>query len=109
MSAREDVIRWRVCLASPPEIVHRFLSTRGGRERFWAVSAAEVEETATTTVAEPVAGVTTEPSASAANADQIRASFEAALEVLRSGADQRSAFDVVSALYKEVSGIIGEA
>ncbi len=50
-----------------------------------------------------------EPSSSVAYADQIRASFEAALEVLKNGADQRSAYDVVRTLYAEVSGIIGEA
>ncbi|MDJ0820305.1 MAG: hypothetical protein QNJ09_00675 [Paracoccaceae bacterium] len=48
-----------------------------------------------------------EPSSSVAYVDQIRASFEAALEVLKSGADQRSAYDVVRTLYAEVSGIIG--
>ncbi len=53
--------------------------------------------------------VVSEPSSSVAYADQIRASFEAALEVLKSGADQRSAYDVVRTLYAEVSGIIGEA
>ena len=50
-----------------------------------------------------------ESSSSVAYADQIRASFEAALEVLKNGADQRSAYDVVRTLYAEVSGIIGEA
>lgn len=39
--------------------------------------------------------------------DQIRASFEAALEVLQNGSDQRSAYDVVRTLYEEVNGVLG--
>ena len=50
-----------------------------------------------------------EPTSSTSYADQVHASFEAALEVLKNGADQRSAYDVVRTLYAEVSGIIGEA
>ncbi len=63
----------------------------------------EIAEAPTTT------GAVSEPSSSVAYADQVRASFEAALEVLKSGADQRSAYDVVRTLYAEVSEIIGEA
>ena len=34
-------VRWRIHLASPPEDVHRLLSTAEGRARFWAESAEE--------------------------------------------------------------------
>lgn len=34
-------VRWRLRLRSPPDVVHRMLSTDGGRERFWAESARE--------------------------------------------------------------------
>jgi Ca2+-binding EF-hand superfamily protein len=58
--------------------------------------------------AQPLAATAAASSSSVAFADQVRASFEAALEVLKSGADQRSAYDVVRTLYAEVNGIIGE-
>jgi uncharacterized protein YndB with AHSA1/START domain len=35
------VIRWRLHLASPPEVVYRALATDEGRARFWAESAIE--------------------------------------------------------------------
>ncbi len=43
MTCQDDpnIIRWRLHLRSPPEDVHRFLSTAEGRARFWAKSAVE--------------------------------------------------------------------
>lgn len=36
-----SLIRWRLHLKSPPEVVHGLLSTSEGRARFWAESAVE--------------------------------------------------------------------
>lgn len=57
------------------------------------------------TVAQPAL----DASPAAEYAEQIRASFEAALQMLRDGADARSAHDVVQALYGEVKTILGDA
>jgi uncharacterized protein YndB with AHSA1/START domain len=38
-----DVIRWRIHLRVPPEVVYRYLSTDAGRAAFWAESAVEVD------------------------------------------------------------------
>jgi hypothetical protein len=43
MSLHDDpsCVRWRLHLASPPRVVHRFLATDAGRRAFWAAAAPE--------------------------------------------------------------------
>lgn len=38
-----NMIRWRIHLQVPPEVVYRYLSTDAGRAAFWAESAVEVD------------------------------------------------------------------
>jgi uncharacterized protein YndB with AHSA1/START domain len=42
-SDNEQVIRWRLHLAAPPERVFALLETDAGRARFWAASAVELD------------------------------------------------------------------
>jgi hypothetical protein len=43
MTDADAPIRWRLHLASAPEVVHRFLATNDGRASFWAESAVQTD------------------------------------------------------------------